>query len=230
MKRIVCLANSRKLNGRCVAGLELIGGSAAGWIRPVSKREHQEVSEYERQYNDGSDPLVLDLIDIPLLEARPGTYQRENWLLDPKRYWTKVGTVGWNDLSRFETSSPLWINGRSTYHGLNDEVAATEADQLDSSLALIHIVELRLRVFAPGSAFGDAKRRVQASFEHGATRHRLWVTDPTSERRFLAQPDGEHRMGECYLTVSLGEPFNHACHKLVAAIIEPPTVPGGATP
>lgn len=74
-KRIVCLANSRKLSGRCVAGRELIGDRPATWIRPVSAREHQEVSEYERQYKDGSDPKLLDVVDIPLLEHRPGDYQ-----------------------------------------------------------------------------------------------------------------------------------------------------------
>ena len=50
VKRIVCLANSRKLHGRSVAGREWIDGHSGRWIRPVSAREHQEVSEYERQY------------------------------------------------------------------------------------------------------------------------------------------------------------------------------------
>ncbi len=84
VKRIVCLANSRKLNGRCVAGVELSGGERVGWIRPVSAREHGEVSEYERQYEDGSDPRVLDIMDVPLLETLPKGCQQENWLLDPE--------------------------------------------------------------------------------------------------------------------------------------------------
>ena len=80
VKRIVCLANSRKLHGRCLAGREWIDGHPGRWIRPVSAREHQEVSEYERQYEDGSDPRVLDIMDVPLLEPSPGParYQSEN--------------------------------------------------------------------------------------------------------------------------------------------------------
>ena len=70
-KRIVCLANSRKLSGRCIAGRELINDFPGDWIRPVSTREHQEVSEYERQYNDGSDPKLLDILDIPLQKHQP---------------------------------------------------------------------------------------------------------------------------------------------------------------
>ena len=33
------------------------------------------MSEYERQYEDGSDPQVLDVIDVPLLEPQPTDYQ-----------------------------------------------------------------------------------------------------------------------------------------------------------
>ena len=56
VKRVVCLANSRKLSGRCVAGKELVSDRPLRWLRPVSNREHEEVSEYERQYEDGSGP------------------------------------------------------------------------------------------------------------------------------------------------------------------------------
>lgn len=54
--KIVCLANSRKINGRCIAGREVGGRDTGRWVRPVSDRAHEEVSEHERQYNDGSDP------------------------------------------------------------------------------------------------------------------------------------------------------------------------------
>lgn len=100
VKRIVCLANSRKLQGRCVAGIELVGGERRGWIRPVSAREHEEVSEYERQYPDGSDPRPLDIIDVPLLEPRARGYQQENWLIDPDSYWERIGKASWRDLAR----------------------------------------------------------------------------------------------------------------------------------
>lgn len=84
----------------------------------MSQREHEEVSEYERQYKDGSDPRVLDVIDIPLLAARPKAYQQENWLLDPEHYWVKVGRATWNDLPQLaESPAPLWVNGHHTYNG-----------------------------------------------------------------------------------------------------------------
>lgn len=223
VKRIICLANSRKLNGRCVAGRELVNGRPGGWLRPVSDREHEEVSEYERQYQDGSDPRVRDIIDVPLLDPRPKDYQQENWLLDPKYYWVKVGRAKWKDLEQYnDPGGPLWVNGNHPYNGINDKVPLSDAKSLRSSLRLIRVDSLRLCVFVPGEAFGNAKRRVQAKFDHDGNSYALWVTDPQYEVRYLAQPDGEHNLGESFLTISLGEPLREDCYKLVAAIIERP--------
>ena len=221
LKRIVCLANSRKLTGRCIAGREWIEEQGAGsWVRPVSARENQEVSEYERQYEDGSDPRVLDIINIPVLEPQPKDYQTENWLLNPDYYWEKTGTLSRRDLPKLVDSiAPLWIGGQSTYHGRNDRIWLESADSVSDSLRLIHVERLNLAVFNPGEAFGSPKRRVQGQFTHAGTGYKLWVTDPEYERAYLAKLDGTYDIGECYLTISLGEPFEGACYKLIAAII-----------
>lgn len=221
VKRIICLANSRKLSGRCVAGIEIATQSPAKWIRPVSDREHGEVSAYERRYQNGEDPQVLDIMDIPLKTPIPKTYQQENWLLDPGNYWTKVDQAKWNELSELpQPSEPIWTNGYSTYDGLNDKVPLALANELDSSLRLVHADALTLSVFNYGEAFGNAKRRVQGKFRHNKFEYHLWVTDPRYEQAYRPKPDGEYKLGECYLTISLGEPYNDACYKLIAAIIE----------
>lgn len=219
-KRIVCLANSRKLRGRCVAGVEL---SHLGWIRPVSAREHQEVSEYERQYRDGSDPRLLDIIDVPLLEHRPKDCQQENWLLDPEDYWKKVGVFEWKNLDTLaETGGTLWRNGYSTGKGLNDRIPVDQAAEETSSLKLVHVDRLLLRVFAPGAAFGNPERRVQAQFQFTVNDYTLRVTDPRIEQTCLAKENGHYQLGECYLTISLSEPFKGNCYKLIAAVLEKP--------
>ena len=222
VKRIVCLANSRKLSGRCVAGREWVGGKAAGpWIRPVSARPSQEVSEYERQYEDGSDPKVLDIVGVSVLAQRPDKWQTENWTIDAERYWKKLGRFSWFDLPRLlDPPEPLWIDGHSTYNGANDKVPMELMGRVSSSLRLVHLERLRLRVFAPGEAFGNSKRRVQAVFSHAGSDYRIWVTDPVYERKYLSKLDGEYETGECYVTVSLGEPYGGSCYKLAAAVIE----------
>ena len=218
-RRTVCiLANSRKRAGRCIAGKETFGGFR--WIRPVSEREHEEVSEYERQYEDGSDPRVLDIVDVPLLKQRPRDYQQENWLLDPNSYWQKIGRAAEKALRRFvDPIEPLWINGHHTTNGKNDKIPLSTEKNLRSSLRLVQADRLRLSVFKPGEAFGNSKRRVQGRFQHAGAHYQLWITDPIFERVYLAKPDGEYEIDECYLTISLGEPFRGACYKLAAAVI-----------
>ena len=222
VKRVVCLANSRKLAERCVAGREWIGGRRAGaWVRPVSNRKSQGVSEYERQYIDGSDPQVLDIIDIPVLEHRPQDHQTENWLLDPKYYWEKVGRLTPFDLPTFvDPAAPLWIDGYSTFKGRNDKIPFAAIASVTDSLRFIRTDRLQLVVCRPGEAFGNNKRRVQGRFRHAETKYALWVTDPRYERKYLSKLDGTYELAECYITISLGEPYEDSCYKLVATIFE----------
>ena len=216
VKRIVCLANSRKLQGRCIAGRELVGTQPGGWIRPVSSREHEEVSEYERQYEDGSDPRLLDIIDVPLLKARPRDYQQENWRLDPDWYWEKVGQFPRGRLQKLaDPAADLWINGYSSSSGLNDRIPLRYVAELESSLRLVRARDVELCVFRPG----NRKRRVQARFNQKSTEYRLWITDPDFQRRYLAKADASYDIGDCFLTISLGEQYGGYCYKLVAAII-----------
>ena len=222
-KRIVCLANSRKPFGRCVAGVELTDFGFGNWIRPVSSREHQEVSEYERQYENGKDPVLLDIIDVPLLKRCPNGYQRENWLLDPELYWGKADTFDWEELDSIsETKGILWKNGSSTFHGENDRIPEIEAGRETSSLTLVRVDRANLRVYAPGAAFGNSKRRVQACFNFAGYSYALRVTDPKIEKEFLGQADGEYQLGESFLSISLSEPFEGYSYKLVAAVLQRP--------
>lgn len=220
-KQIVCLANSRKTSGRCIAGKELRLESPGPWIRPISARSSEEVSEYERQYQDGSDPQVLDIINVPLLSAKPNAYQPENWLLDPESYWEKTGRLNWHDLKPLaDDPTTLWENSSSSTRGRNDRVPSSNAVHSGCSLYFLYVDDLKLRVFAPGIDFGNRKRRVQAVFTYGSASYELWVTDPIFERQYLAGSDGEFPIGECYLSVSLGEPYDDGyCYKFVAAII-----------
>ncbi len=223
VKRIVCLANSRKLSGRCIAGkATLPDGRPGGWVRPVSDRENEEVSEYERQYEDGGDPRILDVIDVPVVSARPKNHQQENWLLDQGHYWKKVRSISRDELAQFtDSTAPLWINGHSSNKGLNDKIPFQDAESLNSSLRLIRVDKLELSVSAPGAEYGNHKRSVQCRFQHNGTDYWLRVTDPDYERKYLRVPDGAYPIGERFITVSVGEPFHGDVYKLIAAIIEP---------
>ncbi len=154
---------------------------------------------------------------MPVLGARPRDYQRENWLLNPDRYWERVRRFTQDDLSYFaDPEEPLWIDGYSSANGLNDRIPLSLTGSLDSSLRLIKVDRLVLSVFLYYS-----KRRVRGRFRHAHTVYSLRITDPVYEERYQQQEDGDYRIGESYLTVSLGEPFEEYSYKLIAAVIEP---------
>lgn len=219
VKTLVCLANSRKHSGRCIAGI--VDRTQEEWIRPVSARSGHEVSDVERQYGDGSEPRVLDIVRIPLIRRQPFGFQRENWLLHPEYHWEKIGRIGWDSLAVLEQHpETLWINGYSTFHGENDRIPVEQADTLADSLKLIRVDRMTLQVHAPSEAFGNPRRVVRARFWHAGSEYALLVTDPEYENEYLAKPNGFYELGESFMTVSLGEPWEAWVFKLVAAIVE----------
>ena len=94
-KKIICLANSKKMSGRCIVGKEMVNGRYGQWIRPVSDRKEGEISEEEQMFADGSYPQILDIISIKLLQPLVHKYQTENHLIDNKVHWRKKGVEIW---------------------------------------------------------------------------------------------------------------------------------------
>ena len=142
-------------------------------------------------------------------------------MLNPDCYWEKTGAFSRQDLPILvDPIASLWIDGQSTYHGRNDKISLESAASVADSLRLIRVERLTLAVLNPGEAFGNPKRRVQGQFIHASTGYKLWVSDPEYERTYLAKPNGVYNIGECYLTISIGEPFEGTCYKLIAAIIQ----------
>ncbi len=223
-KTFVCFANSRKKAGRCVAGREITPNGFGGWIRPVSARQSEELSEEERRYENGQDPKLLDVIDVPLSSPFPHGYQTENHVIEPDSHWVRRRTATWADVATaVETFvGPLWVNGHSSYYGLNDRVPESIALTLTRSLYLIEPTALNVIVVVEGAEFGNGRRRVRARFEHSGNQYKLSVTDPVAEATYLGRGDGEYPIGEAILCISLGELHSdHFAYKLVAALITP---------
>ena len=223
-KRIICLANSRKISGRCVAGKEIADSRIQGWIRPVSVRATGELSEEERRYEDGTDPKLLDVIDIWMREPKPHGFQTENHVIDDNLYWALVRKATPAELAASVDAAggPLWDNQSSSYNGQHDRVEETAAIRHGNSLRLIHVNDLALSVGVEGAEFGNAKRKVRGRFSLHGAHYLLSVTDPLIERRFFLGANGQYEIGPATLCISLGDPYQGYAYKLIAGVILPP--------
>ena len=224
VKTILCLANSDKFRGFCVAGKEWIDGGDYDWIRPVSSRPGEEISLSEQRFEDGATPQLLDIIEISMQRRRPHLHQTENHLIDDK-YWKKVGAASWEDLEATldEVEGSLWINGHSSSHGINDEVPEGRLNELDSSLYLIRPTNFRIIVAREGGGNYPSTIKVRASFYYNGHWYKFVVTDPMIKREYKQHVNQSFDIDDAIICVSLGEvlPARRCAYKLVAAVITP---------
>lgn len=223
-KTIVCLANSRKLTGRCVAGKEWDGCRVGPWCRPVSSRERGELTAERWYARSWRDPRLLDLIELSLVQPRPSGCQTENHLVDTAVKWRFAGRVPAPSLlaSLDHPKGPLWVNGESTSGGLNDRMNAAIAQMQPNSLVLVQpdLLVIRINTEVPNTE--HARRRVRGLFSLAGCEYSLSITDPEVEEPLLRQPDGfSTELRRPILCISLSEKFvaQNACYKLIAGVI-----------
>lgn len=113
----------------------------------------------------------------------------------------------------------------------NRGAAMTEEDALrgiDASLALVRPEQIEFRLDPPRE--GTAKRRPRVKFTLGGQDYDLSLTDTTVRPRMFREGPGRHESADLglgsstdlLLTVSLAEPREGWCTKLVAAVMPTP--------
>jgi len=221
-KKIVCLANSRKLSGFCVAGKELIDNEIGEWVRPVSKRPSEELRPNEIRYKYWKKPKLLDIINIPLIKHIPNSYQTENYLIDDRQKWVKIGTLKKTALRNLcDDVDSLWINGHSSQKGKNDKIPQEIAEKnIFSSLLFIKPDSFSIIVGYKNQSYNELKR-VWADFIFKEINYRLTITDPVIEKKFLRKKNKTYYIGknDLFLCISLSRPFHGFDYKLVAALL-----------
>lgn len=220
---ILCLANSRKPpSGRCIAGKILVDGECRQWLRPVSARPTHEVSEAERRYQNGRSATLLDIVEIPLISAQPFNFQQENHVLDADYYWNKVGTASW-DLVKSAVDDfdhQFWSHSLSTYHGVNDKISEDDVNLFQSSLKLIEVSNLEIRVQVEDGYQGrPGKRKVRGFFNYRGTQYLLSISDASLEDEYLHGENGYYPIGNAILCISLVEVYHGYSFRVIASVI-----------
>ena len=226
-RQIICLANSRKPDGRCIAGKIYVENRFGEWFRPISAREGEELSEVERLINAKTEPALLDILDFSVIEAKPSHHQTENWLINTKVKVQKIGTVLPEDLIRaVDKPINLWIVGSSSKRGKNDLVPEDRIAEVSGSLFLINPTFFSIHVLTD-DFMGRKSRQVRGEFSHCGAEYNLKITDPVIEAKYLAKKDGIYKIQNALLTISLTEKifrprYNQSAgfYKLIAGVIE----------
>lgn len=218
-KTFIVLAASRKYGGYCIAGKEWSDGKIGPWVRPVSRSANGELAAEDIRMNNNELPRLMDILEVETLGPAHHAYQQENFFAAEKRPWIwqwKLPDAALDKLLDFPDS--LWSEGFSSTNGLNDRIPEEIVVKNNpSSLYLIRPDDFMILV--SDDLYG--RKKVNVRFTYRRTPYLLSVTDMTLEREYLMKPQDEYLLDQknIYLTISLGEPFNGFCYKLVAAVI-----------
>jgi hypothetical protein len=209
--RIICLANSYKHNGRCIAGIS----EAGRWVRPVSSSNKRAINKETRMI-DGSEPQILDILEIPLHAYGPADgCQSENKLLKAGQ-WKRVGQVDPKDLLKYCEDDSMIL------HNNLDHVRASCFRMIPTygwkSLQLIR----NDNVTFEQDEVNKTKWRAKFINSKGAALS-LRVTDPVACKRLER---GKNISKDCLLTVSMATGWGpdkqtpKKCYKFVAGVVE----------
>jgi putative nucleic acid modification protein with dual OB domain len=222
---LICLANSNKMGGRCIAGLRTDGN---GGVRPIaSDTDHGQLYFRHFKLDDGTEPKVLDVIRVDLARPAPAPGQPENWILGAAPWKLRRRPAGEDLVPRINTAI---TTNRVLLGSLQARVPVTAASGLESSLALVLPSSPRWYI----NPDRDDRLQPRVIFELDRQRYDLPVTDPLwipriirklsqAEPRSSAQEKiGISKDSKVLFTVSLSEPFNGYCYKLAAAMVVMP--------
>lgn len=211
--RFVCLANSFKEGGRCVAGIEINNNNEIKmhnghpkWIRPVCNSLHGEI-----ETNLVAHLRILDIIEFEITGfPDDSNYQSENVFFS-KNSMNIVGRYDMEKLKSFSNTRNLIFNNR------NKSVSEDEIERLSYSLMLVNID--RFEVIKKTYEDNRSKPQCRLIFTYNNDQYDFPVTDPAFLHRFQNKPDLLKFRKEILLCVSLGIEWKGWHYKLVAGII-----------
>lgn len=220
---VICLANSWKHGGRCVAGLRMDG---EGWVRPVSSEPEGVLQAQHYTLAGGGEAALLDVLKMRLVGPQPEPHHPENWLMECGQ-WKRTAWAALNQVQAILQQS--LTSGPELLGDCQEKIAYTSLQQKAAvqSLALVCPENLLWQIQENPQG---GKRRTRAVFTLAGRLYNLPLTDPTWSKRLSGLPVGcypwEYNGQEVLLTISLSEPFakDGFCYKLVAAVVTMPPI------
>ncbi len=217
-KYFVCLANSYKRGGRCVAGVEIAYNQQKQWeivrnengnphwIRPVADTQHGEIPIYIAYTIK-----LLSVVKLADVHPCPDHVHYENYRYSRMEICPLVYPSEMATLNQFVDSTH-----QSVFNSHGKAIPADVVSKLNYSLMLIHAENAQAYVDE-----NREKSKNRMNFTYYGAEYDLPITDPTFLDEFRAQPERFAHIPNVFLTLSLGLEFEGWHHKLVAGVIIP---------
>lgn len=217
-KYFICLANSYKRGGRCVAGVEIVSDNSGRWkpvrnddgrprwIRPIAKTTYGEIPNFMAE-----DIELFSVVKLTNVASCPEQAHVENVyysLMEQCEYNVSLESSILNQLIDNKHQSIFQNRGRA--------VSAEMLMGINYSLMLVHPDK--------AGAYRDENReksKNRMKFTYYGVEYDFPITDPAFLDEFKIEPERYANIPNVYLAISLGLEFEGWHHKLVAGVIIP---------
>lgn len=188
----MCLANSYKTGGRCVAGVDLNTGN---WVRPISNQNSGELLSGSSIVDTASGRRFIkpfDVVDIGNPVKRPQVGQPEN---------VERGTNKWKLLEVAEKSRALEFVQRDgqLIYGDFDRISAEFSAQIQQSLTIIKVRNPSFQT--------NERGKLRGKFSFSGRQYDFAVTDDAPWTNEAKKRPINRNTGDWLLTISLGVPW-----------------------
>ena len=224
VKRIICLANSKKEGERCIAGIDIDTGK---WVRPVCDSLYPKDGKVPRDIRlvDGREPELLDVLEISLADTgNDFGFECENLSIIPNK-WKYLGKSRPNDLIQY------CGNYHHILHNSGKNVTPSYLRNLSfeerRTLQLVRVNKFDIE--QKTTSRGGIEWRGTIQSINGQRLSGVKITDLVFIHKLN---QGYDISGQYLITMSLGMPWAYEgwegeipCWKLISGVIELPNSP-----
>jgi len=209
--KILCLANSYKEGGRCIAGVLLdnnnnpvFKNNNAVWIRPVCRANHGQIPNHLCEHI-----LPLDIIEIKGTNDVGIGYQSENTSFDEN-------VILFIEKANRKVLNNLYTRTNSIFGNKGKAVHEDKIKTLNHSLILVNLTKFKI----VEKVYGDKKYpKIRLDFSYNNVSYDLPITDPVFLNNYTINKEILNNKNNIDVVLSLAVSFNDWYYKLVATII-----------
>jgi len=209
--KLLVLANSYKLGGRCVAGIDLDTGK---WVRPVGDLPQGSISFAATKVNKAGQFVAvapLDMIEFSVGQNMATPHHPED--IELRGAFNYLGKI---TIAELRTDFATVIQNEGPIFGdYFDRISALDSfgNSGQGSLLLVHVSKL---FFNDVAKFGGIPKP-RGSWSTAGGNFNLAITDPEFEHVRGSLIKGV--INGALVTISLGEEFQGSHYKLIATVL-----------